>query len=133
MGTSPAVSDFQLLYRRFRELSDQVSNFEIDHYVELNDTQKQALEASSRALERASLLFLSDDIESTLASIKDQIQNLQNTTAEAASALQNLAAVDKSIKIAAAAGILALSLLSHDPAAIQDALTGLGQAIIASA
>lgn len=132
MGTSPAVNDFHLLADHFRQLSDQVRNVEIDGAGQLPGDQIKNLEASAKALENAYLVMLGADIQATLDSIQNQIQDLKKVTKDARTAMGELETIAKRVKTAIALGSLALGFVAKDPEEIKNALTTLTQTLTAS-
>ena len=113
----------------FANMSRTVDEYIQDHLAELTPSQLDFLNGVIRQLDDTHDRFIAMAIQKTLDALKDDLNEIAETTQKAEQALKHLNTVAEITKIAAAVAELGADITTADYGAIPSALTNLTDAL----
>jgi hypothetical protein len=105
------------LANQYHDLSVVVGDYRFDHWDDLSSAKRRRLEDLQWTLMNYSSDFTAQAISLTLSDLNGALARIAETTKKAKRTIQTIKIVDKVIRIAAAATVLAASIMSGNPEA----------------
>jgi paraquat-inducible protein B len=100
------------LASQFHDISVAVGNYRFDNWDALTSAKRDRLEDLQWTLMNYSSDFTSQAISLTLSDLAKTLDHIQRTTKKAKQVIQTIKTVDKVIRIAAAATVLAAAIMT---------------------